>query len=156
MANSDPDHGLLGLVDRLLRKPERRDSTVVKAAPADDGLGPAVPVAALPSLLEPQLSAEAARTCTPAEMADIILRALRTTEGCPQQGFEISIYGSSPWNAMLRITPAAGPVANPTQWRTRVRDMVPVLRGQFDVVDQADPPAPGSAHETLATTAARI
>jgi hypothetical protein len=67
-------------------------------------------------------------------MTEIILRALRAIDGCPKQGLDVVVYGSRPWNAMLRITPAAGPVADASAWRARVRAMAVVLRGQYDVV----------------------
>ncbi|HEY8337137.1 MAG TPA: hypothetical protein VIQ05_25355 [Tardiphaga sp.] len=129
---TDHDHGLLGLVDRLLRKPEK--PVPAQTTPPEDGLGPPVEAQASPDLLEPQLTAEAPRTCSPQEMAEIILRALRAIDGCPKQGLEVVVYGSRPWNAMLRITPAAGPVADAPAWRARVRAMAVVLRGQYDVV----------------------
>ena len=47
---------------------------------------------------------------TPAEMADIIMNALRAVDGVPERGFIITVYGSRPWNAMLTIKPEAGRV----------------------------------------------
>jgi len=132
---TDHDQGLLGLVERLLRRPEK--PLPAKADAAEDGLGPAVEVEAPPELLEPQISVEGPQTKTPAEMAEIILRALRAIAGCPAQGFEVIVYGSHPWNAMLRITPAAGGLPDGALWRARVRTMAHVLRGQYDVVDGA-------------------
>jgi hypothetical protein len=129
---TEHDHGLLGLVDRLLRKPEK--PVPAQMTPPEDALGPPVEAEASPDLLEPQLTAEAPRTCSPQEMSEIILRALRAIDGCPKQGLEVVVYGSRPWNAMLRITPAAGPVADAPAWRARVRAMAVVLRGQYDVV----------------------
>jgi hypothetical protein len=133
---TERDHGLLGLVERIMRRPE--DVAPAKAtsdAAAQDRLDPVVEVDAAPALLEPQFSVEGPRTRSPSEMADIILRALKAIEGCPQQGFEVTVYGARPWNAMLRITPAVGQLPDAQAWRARVRDMVPLLREQYDVVD---------------------
>lgn len=135
---AEHDHGFLGLIDRMLRKPEDlgpAKAAASAAAAAEASLGPAVETGASPDLLEPQLSAEGPRTCSPSEMAEIILRALRAIEGCPRQGFEVIVYGTRPWNAMLRITPAAGQVADAPAWRARVRTMAYVMRGQYEVVE---------------------
>ena len=69
-------------------------------------------------------------------MADIILRNVQREDGGPKDGFEITVYGSNPWNAMLRITTAARITALEARaWRERIRIMVPILRGQYEVVD---------------------
>jgi hypothetical protein len=134
---AERDHGLLGLVDRLLRKSEGSGSSKAASAAstAEDRFEPAMKSDAAPELLEPQLSAESAQTRTSSEMADIILRALKAIEGCPQQGLEVTVYGGRHWNAMLRITPAAGNLPKAGLWRARVREMAYVLRGQYDVVE---------------------
>ena len=134
---TERDTGLLGLVERLVgRASEPRPKPALPAGvPPDDGLGPLLQAEAAPGLLEPQLTVEGPQTKTPAEMADIILRALRAIQGCPARGFEVTVYGTRPWNAMLRITPAAGPLPDAAAWRARVRDMAHVLRGQYEVVE---------------------
>jgi hypothetical protein len=133
---TERDHGLLGLVERIMRKPEDLAPVTAEAdAAAQERLDPVVQADAAPALLEPQFSVEGQRTRSPSEMADIILRALKAIEGCPKQGFEVIVYGARPWNAMLRITPAVGQLSDAQAWRARVRDMVPLLREQYDVVD---------------------
>lgn len=89
--------------------------------------------------LEPEIFVEARQGRTSAQLADIILCALHSIEGCPKQGFEITVYGSNPWNAMLRITTAV--VMKPAAaelWRDRVRVSVQLLREQFDLVEMED------------------
>ncbi len=132
---SERDTGLLGLVERLVGKVGEPRPARPAAGPADDGLGPTVQAAAAPGMLEPQLTAEGPQSRTPAEMAEIILRALRAIDGCPARGLEVIVYGHRPWNAMLRITPAAGPLPDAPAWRARVRDMAYVLRGQYEVAE---------------------
>jgi hypothetical protein len=133
---TERDHGLFGLVERIMRKPEDLAPVTAEAeAAAQERLDPVVQADAAPALLEPQFSVEGPRTRSPSEMADIILRALKAIEGCPKQGFEVIVYGARPWNAMLRITPAVGQLSDAQAWRARVRDMVPLLREQYDVVD---------------------
>ncbi|MDB5619907.1 hypothetical protein [Tardiphaga sp.] len=131
------DHGLLSLVERLMGKPADRaiKPTAALRDITEAGLDPVLPAAAVPDMLEPQLSTEGQRTCNRAKMAEIILRALRSIEGCPRQGLEVTVYGERPWNAMLRITPAAGKLPDAPVWRERVRAMAQVLRGQYEVVE---------------------
>jgi hypothetical protein len=72
---------------------------------------------------------------TPAEMADIIMNALRAVDGVPERGFIITVYGSRPWNAMLTIKPEAGRVKDVQLWRQRVQDIGARLRRDFDLID---------------------
>jgi hypothetical protein len=73
---------------------------------------------------------------TAAEMADIIMNALRAVDGVPEKGFVITVYGSRPWNAMLTIKPEAGRVKDVTLWRQRVQDIGARLRRDFDLIDE--------------------
>jgi hypothetical protein len=133
----DRDRGLLGLVERLIRKSGDPDpAKPVSEIDADvkAGFDPVVDDAPADSL-EPQLSVEGTRSVTRDELADVILRALQAIEGCPQNGFEVTVYGSRPWNAMLRITPAAGAMLDAKAWRVRVQDMVLRLRDQYDLTE---------------------
>ncbi|MET0970085.1 MAG: hypothetical protein ABWY18_12850 [Tardiphaga sp.] len=131
---TERDRGLLSLVERIMKRP-------VEPAPkaADgDGVDLAKPVIAndLPlASLEPQLSIESTRSVSRTEMAEMILRALAARTDCPKSGFEVTVYGIRPWNAMLRITPAAGPIKDAAVWRERVREMLPRLREQYDLSD---------------------
>jgi hypothetical protein len=135
--SGERDHGLLSMIERIMRRPgdgeTARDAS--DQAMAQDLRDPVVDVAAAPPMLEPQRSVEGEHSCSRADMAGIILRTLRAIDGCPKQGFEVTVYGERPWNAMLRITPAAGPLKDAAAWRNRVRDMVPRLREQFELLD---------------------
>jgi hypothetical protein len=131
---TERDRGLLSLVERIMKRP-------AEPAPkrADvDGLDSTDPVVAdgLPlASLEPQLSIESTRRVSRGEMAEMILRALSARSDCPKHGLEVTVYGVRPWNAMLRITPAAGPIRNAELWRERVREMLPRLREQYQLSD---------------------
>ncbi|MEO8321234.1 MAG: hypothetical protein ABI561_23240 [Bradyrhizobium sp.] len=70
---------------------------------------------------------------TPEEIAKMIMATLRTLDRCPDRGFVVTVYGSNPWNAMLTITPEAGPSINRTLWSSRVRDLGVQFRASFDV-----------------------
>jgi hypothetical protein len=139
------DRGLLSLVERIMKRPadpepaasdiDGSDIGGSNVDSPDNAANPAVADAPpLPSL-EPQLSIESTHVVSRKEMAEMILRALATAPDCPKQGFEVTIYGVRPWNAMLRITPAAGPVRDSAAWRDRVREMIPRLRDQYELSD---------------------
>jgi hypothetical protein len=70
---------------------------------------------------------------TPDEIAKLIMATLQTLDRCPDRGFVVTVYGSNPWNAMLTITPEAGPSINRPLWSSRVRDLGVQLRADFDV-----------------------
>jgi hypothetical protein len=71
------------------------------------------------------------------EIAGIIMKSLRTIDGCPNRGFIVTVYGSNPWNAMLTIRPEAGPRIDRELWCSRVQDIGVRLRSDFDVADQS-------------------
>ena len=142
------------LVKGILQEPEVSPAVIPMAGAACDDPGK-VAVAATgdsldlqiepptsattPTSLEPQIIVEPKQGRTSAQLANIILRALHSVEGCPKQGLEITVYGSNPWNAMLRITTAA--VMKPAaakHWRDRVRVLVQLLREQFDLLETED------------------
>lgn len=137
------DRGLLSLIDRLVRKPG--SNSVAKPPIANDtidngareGIDPIVANDAPPVSLEPQLAVESTRNVSRSELASLVLKALQVTEAFPPIGVEITIYGDRPWNAMLRITPAAGPV-NADPWRERLRTVVVLFRERYDIVPDAE------------------
>jgi hypothetical protein len=71
------------------------------------------------------------------EIAGIIMKSLRTIDGCPNRGFIVTVYGSNPWNAMLTIRPEAGTRVDRKLWCSRVHDIGVRLRSNFDVADQS-------------------
>jgi hypothetical protein len=83
---------------------------------------------------EKVVSGRPARTAS--EMADIILNALRSVDGVPERGFLVTVYGANPWNAMLTITPEAGPIKNAQLWRMRVHELGARLRRDFEVMHE--------------------
>lgn len=128
------DRGLLGLVERILKRPEPAQPTVA-VVESNDGLDPEVIEEASPESLEPDIAVESTRELTRAQLANVIIRALQGIQGCPPHGFEIIIYGHHPWNAMLRITPAAGAMRDAPAWHRRVEEMVQLLRAQYELAD---------------------
>jgi hypothetical protein len=78
------------------------------------------------------------------EIAGIIMKSLRTIDGCPNRGFTVTVYGSNPWNAMLTIRPEAGTRIDRELWCSRVQDIGVRLRSDFDVADQSTGSTNGS------------
>lgn len=149
---TERDRGLLSLIDRLVKRPGASAATKPfeakkpatgdkKPAPADedarDGLDPIVPDNKPPVSLEPELTVESTREVGRTELAELIIKALQAGEKYPTNGFEVTVYGSRPWNAMLRILPAAGPV-NAEIWRDRLQTVVLLFRDRYEVKEDAD------------------
>jgi hypothetical protein len=70
---------------------------------------------------------------TAAELAGIIERELARFPDCPKHGLRVTVYGGSHWRAMLTITPAAGAVRNPMEWRHLTEDLAERLRERYDL-----------------------
>jgi hypothetical protein len=45
----------------------------------------------------------------------------------------VTVYGATLWRAMLTITPAAGPVRNPQEWRDLTDELAERLRKHYDL-----------------------
>jgi hypothetical protein len=77
--------------------------------------------------------AQRRQTKTAAELAELIESDLARHPDCPKRGFRVTVYGGSHWRAMLTITPAAGPVRNPGEWRDLTNDLAERLRRRYDL-----------------------
>jgi len=73
------------------------------------------------------------QTKTAAELAEMIEADLACHPNCPKAGFRVTVYGWTYWRAMLTITPAAGPVRNPQEWRDLTEDLAERLRKRYDL-----------------------
>jgi hypothetical protein len=98
----------------------------------------------LPTATLPLTTSAKRKLATHTELANMILRTLRTIDGCPPHGFIVTAYGSNPWSAMLTIRPETGSITDAQLWYARVREIGVQLRDRFDVVADADAPT-GSA-----------
>jgi hypothetical protein len=89
----------------------------------------------------PEVTVEADRTDMPegkvtktaAELAQMIEADLAKRPQCPKYGFKVTVYGSTLWRAMLTITPAAGPVFNPQEWRDLTEELAERLRKRYEL-----------------------
>lgn len=70
---------------------------------------------------------------TAAELAQMIEADLAKHPECPRQGFVVTVYGTTLWRAMLTITPAAGAVRNPQEWRDLTQELADRLRKRYDL-----------------------
>ena len=68
-----------------------------------------------------------------AELAKMIEFDLARHPDCPKAGFRVTVYGWPYWRAMLTITPAAGVVRNPQEWRDRTNELAERLRKRYDL-----------------------
>lgn len=68
-----------------------------------------------------------------AELAAMIEQDLARHPDCPRAGFRVTVYGGSHWRAMLTITPAAGGIRNPEEWRDLTDELVERLRKRYDL-----------------------
>jgi hypothetical protein len=72
-------------------------------------------------------------TKTAAELAQIIESDLAKHPACPSNGFQVTVYGTTLWRVMLTITPAAGPIRNPQEWRDLTEELADRLRKRYDL-----------------------
>jgi hypothetical protein len=126
--------------DRPTEPPPIPSGAAPPAAPevGSQSLPPPLPASAQPDPdIRPALPAGARgkQVRHPDEIAGIIMKSLRSIDGCPTRGFSVTVYGSNPWNAMLTIRPEAGPRIDRELWRSRVHDIGVQLRNDFDVAD---------------------
>jgi hypothetical protein len=99
-----------------------RDLPVTEISPPDD------------VTLEPiEGSGQHRELKTAAELAGMIEGDLGRHPDCPKDGFRVTVYGGSHWRAMLSITPAAGVVRNPQEWRDLTDDLAERLRKRYDL-----------------------
>jgi hypothetical protein len=70
---------------------------------------------------------------TAAELAEMIEHDLARHPDCPKNGFQVTVYGGSHWRAMLTITPAAGRVRDPQEWRDLTNELADRLRKRYEL-----------------------
>jgi hypothetical protein len=104
-------------------------SAVERHFPAVEGSPPTAPHLVASEGERPQRQVK-----TAAELAEMIEQDLARHPDCPKGGFRVTVYGgSSHWRAMLTITPAAGAVPNPGEWRDLTDEFAVRLRKRYDL-----------------------
>ena len=120
---------IIGLAMRILGQPQSISDP------------PPVQPKVQPSALEIKVEApegstdvfQAKETKTAAELAQMLEADLSKHPDCPTKGFVVTVYGSIQWRAMLMITPAAGPVRNPQEWRDLTEELAERIRKRYDL-----------------------
>jgi hypothetical protein len=70
---------------------------------------------------------------TAEELAAMILHDLSQIEGCPKRGVKVTVYGLSPWNALLMFGVDAGPVPNKADLQAICEIITERLKRLYDV-----------------------
>lgn len=151
MADDDSDDHKITLVQHIFGKaaaapgrnppePQTNDvpeanvtSVVVRHSPVSESLPP---TASPPEASESDARQKQLKTA--AELAEMIELDLARHPDCPKAGFRVTVYGGAHWRAMLTITPAAGGVRNPGDWRELTNELAERLRKRYDLA----PPLP--------------
>lgn len=105
-------------------------SVIVRHSPPIDSSSPAA------ANLEPitiALEPGQKQLKTAAELGKMLEFDLARHPDCPKAGFRVTVYGWPHWRAMLTITPAAGSVRNPQEWRDLTNELAAQLRKRYDL-----------------------
>ncbi len=124
-----------GIAGRHPPEPKTNDPPAPKGSPAAVRRSPAgessPPAAANLAPVEAVVQQKQLKTA--AELAEMIELDLARHPDCPRDGFRVTVYGGSYWRAMLTITPAAGGIRNPREWRDLTDDLAERLRTRYDL-----------------------
>jgi hypothetical protein len=118
---------------RNLPEFKTKDASEAKVPSIIEGNSPAI---SSPAVANPEPNegvAQQRQLKTAAELAEMIEFDLARHPDCPKDGFRVTVYGGSHWRAMLTITPAAGGVRNPREWRDLTNDLAERLRKRYDL-----------------------
>ncbi len=126
---SEYEKEIFSLAQHLLAKP--RSKSEMSPTQSD----------ALPQMSESEVEArpedadapKAKESKTATELARMIEDDLSKHPDCPPKGFAVTVYGATLWRAMLTITPAAGAVRNPQEWRDLTEELAERLRKRYDL-----------------------
>ena len=146
MADADGDHHKLTLAQQIFgrtaairgRHPPESNTNDLPEAKAISAVERHSPVSenSPPTVSYPEASEGEAphkQLKTAAELAKMIEQDLARHPDSPKAGFRVTVYGGSHWRAMLTITPAAGGIRNPGEWRDLTDEFVARLRKHYDL-----------------------
>jgi hypothetical protein len=152
MAENDEGDYRLTLMEQIFGKtaaipegnlPEPHEPTVSPPEPHELAVPPIATSGSAVSQRSPPdaLNAESSESVkqqkelkTAVELAKMIEADLACHPDCPEAGFRVTVYGWPHWRAMLTITPAAGRVRNPQEWRDLTNDLADRIRKHYDLV----------------------
>jgi hypothetical protein len=128
-ALADYDQEIVNLAQQILGQPQPK-SEPPPAEPKVPLQAPEVAGEARPDRNDVPTGKEI-KTAT--ELAQMIEADLAKHPQCPKMGLQVTVYGATLWRAMLTITPAAGAVRDPQEWRDLTEDLAERLRKQYDL-----------------------
>ena len=126
---SEYEKEISSLAQQLLGKP-RSKSEIPRANPTRPRRCLRARLKCIQRIADPPKVRE---TKTAAELARMIEDDLSKHPQCPRKGFVVTVYGGPLWRAMLTITPAAGAVRNPQEWRDLTEELAERLRKRYDL-----------------------
>jgi hypothetical protein len=115
-----------------LKTNELLEAKVPPAAVRDPPVGEISPAAAA-NLDAVEGVAQQRQPRTAAELAEMIELDLAHHPDCPKDGFKVTVYGGSHWRAMLTISPAAGRIRDPQEWRDLTNELAERLRKRYEL-----------------------
>lgn len=137
MSDDAKDAGLAALISGIFARsaspvaapPSPEMPSTLQREPAVAAAPPAKPLVPLspggPDEIRARLPAVA--------IADLVLGELRKMDGFPKSGVSITVYGSRPWNAMIRFAPFSTTSQDAARLRHAVPDIVFRLRGYVEL-----------------------
>jgi len=130
------DKEIISLARQVLGQPQPKSDPppVSPKTPAPETKAPPqAPEMKLEARKERGEQPQVKETKTAEELARMIEADLAKHPQCPSEGFVVTVYGARYWRAMLMITPAAGPLRNPQQWRDLTDELAERFRQRYDL-----------------------
>jgi hypothetical protein len=125
----EDDREIVNLAQQLLG--QRRSTADLPPGPAE--VHPEVELIETTGEARPDRTDVHKEIKTAAELAQMIEADLAKHPDCPKNGFRVTVYGTTLWRAMLTITPAAGPIRNPQEWRDFTEELAERIRKRYDL-----------------------
>jgi hypothetical protein len=123
------DKEIISLAQQILGQPKSKSD----APPVHPKAEPPAPEIKVEARQGSTDVSQAKETKTAAELAEMIEADLSKHPDCPPNGFVVTVYGATLWRAMLTITPAAGAVRNPQEWRDLTDELAERLCKRYDL-----------------------
>jgi hypothetical protein len=126
---SEYEKEIISLAQHLLGKPSSKS----EMPPTLPEALPELPESGVEAHPENRNAPKARESSTATELARMIEDDLSKHPDCPRKGFVVTVYGATLWRAMLTITPAAGAVRNPQEWRDLTEELADRLRKRYEL-----------------------
>jgi hypothetical protein len=141
--DSDPEDGLLTMLKRVVLRSEDQilPSQPTEVEEIESDLQQVESETALEPELEPQLTElstnspipETRKNRSSVEIQDMILNALLAIPDAPKEGMTVTVYGYSPWNAMVTFAPGTTTTAIAKAIREFLGRLVEEMRDKIQI-----------------------